>query len=512
MSSAHVHPAAAERRARREAIRKDFFATAVQANRYVVEKVIGEGAYGVVVCATDRTTGEKVAVKRIKRVLDSSGMATRILRELKFLRFLHSHENIIAVKDVLIPGERDKFNDVFVVFELMPTDLGRLLRSRTKLYEQHSKFFMFQLLRGVNFMHSARVFHRDLNPNNILVNADCQLRICDFGLARAAFQRGDDPVFWTDYVATRWYRAPELILAQSSKYSTAIDMWSVGCIFAEILGRGKPLFPGANAKEQFSLILNVTGKPSRAVIARLGDRRLAEYMDSVPNRPPASLADIYRDASPGAINLLQRLLTFDPDERITALEALSLPYFDELRSLGYGQVTRPLDEREFQFERRLFTADEMRMEFVKEIAAHHPEAREELLGGAAARAGGGFRFMGPSQAEQFRQDMDNNELQNGNKFRTLSTDTFAAINPEEQPQAGTLAYKSSTMGEAELSKYGGAPQHHASSFANHAHLTGASVPNPASGRDMANNPDMMADIEPATKESGPNKGAYVGAR
>lgn len=478
MSSGHGHghgQGAAERRARRELLLREFFTPAVQANRYVVEKVIGEGAYGVVVCAVDRTNGEKVAVKRIKRVLDSAGMATRILRELKFLRFLHAHENIISVKDVLIPGEKDKFNDVFVVFELMPTDLGRLLRSKTVLNEQHTKFFMFQLLRGVNFMHSARVFHRDLNPNNILVNSDCQLRVCDFGLARAAFQRGDDHVFWTDYVATRWYRAPELILAHSTKYSTAIDMWSVGCIFAEMLGRGKPLFPGANAREQFSLILNVTGKPSPAVIARLGDRRLAEYMDALPNVPPASLSDIYRDASPAAISLLHRLLAFDPDERITAGEALALPYFDDFRMLGLGQETQPLDEKEFQFERVRLSAEEMRMEFVKEIIAHHPEAREELLGGLAARAGGGIRFMGPSQAEQFRQDMDNKEILNSSKCRTLSTDVFAAINPEQQPHADTLDYKSSTMGEAELSKYGGAPAHHASSFANQPQYTDGSV-------------------------------------
>lgn len=466
---------ASDRSARRAALLREFFAPPVQATRYSVDKVIGAGAYGVVVAARDKVAGQKVAVKRIKRVLDSAGMATRILRELKFLRFLHMHENIISVKDVLIPGERDKFNDVFVVFELMPTDLGRLLRSKTVLTEQHIKFFMFQLLRGVNFLHGARVFHRDLNPNNILVNSDCQLRICDFGLARAAFQRGDDHVFWTDYVATRWYRAPELILAQSTRYSTAIDMWSVGCIFAEMLGRGKPLFPGANERDQFTLILNVTGKPSPAVIARLGDRRLAEYMDSLPNVPPASLSAIYRDASAEGISLLHRLLAFDPDERITAAEALSLPYFDDFRSLGLGVTPHPLDESEFAFERRRLSADEMRMEFILEISEHHPEAREELLGGLGARMGGGIRFMGPSQAEQFRQDMDYKETHTRSKCRTLSTDVFAAINPEQQPHPDVLDYKSSTMGEAELSKYGGAPAHHASSFANHQQHTDGSV-------------------------------------
>lgn len=235
-----------------------------------------------------------------------------------------------------------------------------------------------------------------------------------------------------------------------------------------MLGRGKPLFPGANARDQFSLILNVTGKPSPAVIARLGDRRLAEYMDSLPNVPPASLSSIYRHASPGGINLLQRLLAFDPDERITAAQALELPYFDDFKSLGLGLVTQPLDEREFAFERVRLSAEEMRLEFIKEIIAHHPEAKDELLGGLAARAGGGIRFMGPSQAEQFRQDMDYKETNARSKSRTLSTDVFAAINPEQQPHPDTLDYKSSTMGEAELSKYGGAPAHHASSFSNHA--------------------------------------------
>ncbi|CAN8062078.1 unnamed protein product [Agarophyton chilense] len=447
-----------DRRARRESILRSFFTPSVQSSRYIVDKVVGEGAYGVVVAAFDQVKRERVAVKRIKSVLDSSGMATRILRELKFLRFLHKHENIISVKDVLIPGQRDSFNDVFVVFELMPTDLGRLLRSKTKLSPKHVKYVMFQLLRAVNFLHSARVFHRDLNPNNILVDANCQLRVCDFGLARAAFQRSEDVLFWTDYVATRWYRAPELILAHSTKYSTAIDMWSVGCIFAEILGRGKPLFPGLNAQHQFELILNVTGKPSQAVIDRIGDQRLAQALGRLPSKPPASLSAIYRDADPGAINLLQRLLAFDPDERITASEALSLAYFNEFKFLGLGETTDPLDEREFAFERVRLSAEEMRMEFIKEILAYHPEARDELLIGRdrCARVS-----MLPSQAGQFRQDMEEYSLTR----RTISTDVSAVINSE---QTARQDYRSTTLGEAELAKVGGAPAQHASSFANQA--------------------------------------------
>lgn len=463
------------RRVQREEAMRDFFAPPVQASRYRVEKVIGEGAYGVVVQAVDTQTGQKVAVKRIKRVLDSPAMATRILRELKFLRLLNVHQNIVSVKDVLIPSERDVFNDVFVVMELMPADLGRLLRSRTVLVEKHIKFFMYQLLSGVNFLHAAHVFHRDLNPNNILVNSDCQLRICDFGLARVAFQRGDDYVFWTDYVATRWYRAPELILAHSTKYSTAIDMWSVGCIFAEMLGRGRPLFPGRNAREQFALILNVTGKPSREVIERTGDSRLAEYMDAMPNVPPTSLSVIYETASSGAIELLGQLLSFDPNERITAADALALPYFDDFRTVGCGVTTTPLDEEQFKFEKTRLTTEEMRREFLLEILEYHPEARDQLLG-VSTRNDRCGRYLTPSPADQFRQDMDETALAptTRKKHRTLSSDVFCEINPKNQPESGeSEKYNpNNTFGEAELSKFGGAPVHHASSFATHSqHLT-----------------------------------------
>lgn len=459
------------RHIRREQLLTDFFDKPVQTLRYKVEKVIGKGAYGVVVAALDTQTGKRVAVKRIKHVLQSPAMATRILRELKFLRLLNVHENIVSVTDVLIPSQLDQFNDVFVVMELMPTDLGRLLRSKTVLQERHVKFFMFQLLRAVNFLHAAHVFHRDLNPSNILVNSDCELRVCDFGLARVAFQHTDDHVFWTDYVATRLYRAPELILANSSQYSTAIDMWSVGCIFAEMLGRGKPLFPGRDTWEQFALILNVTGKPSRDVIEQL-DPRLAEYIDKVPSKPPALLSAIYQDASPGAIQLLGKLLAFDPNERITAADALALPFFEDFRSVDLGASIKPLEEQLFAFERRLLPAPEMRREFLLEIGEYHPEARHELLGTNGDREHGGRRgqYMVPSQAQQFAEDMIRTEASQQQKNRTLSTDVFAEINPvtEGGRAQQDRSLKGSTMGEAELQRFGGAPTHHASSFATHA--------------------------------------------
>jgi len=170
-----------ERRAKREAAKAEFFRAPLSSHTYRILHVIGEGAYGVVCAAVNESNNERVAIKRIKSVLDSYPVATRILRELKFLRLLQHHENVVSVCDVLVPGERDRFNDAFVVSELMPTDLSKLLRSATPLSGDHVKYLMFQLLRAVHFLHSSNVFHRDIKPNNILVNKKCELRVCDFG-------------------------------------------------------------------------------------------------------------------------------------------------------------------------------------------------------------------------------------------------------------------------------------------------------------------------------------------
>lgn len=141
----------------------------------------------------------------------------------------------------------------------------QVIKANDDLSGDHHQFFLYQLLRGLKFVHSAKVFHRDLKPKNILANSDCKLKICDFGLARPAL----DPtpyhtIYWTDYVATRWYRAPELCGSFYARYSPAIDIWSVGCIFAEIL-LGKPLFPGRNVVQQLELITDLLGKPDPEV-------------------------------------------------------------------------------------------------------------------------------------------------------------------------------------------------------------------------------------------------------
>ena len=206
--------------------------------RYAPIKPIGKGAYGVVCSARNVDTDEKVAIKKIANAFENAVDAKRTLREMKLLRHL-KHENVIRIVDVVRPKKSvPDYNDVYVMYELMDTDLHQIIRSNQPLSDDHCQYFIYQLLRGLKYVHSANVLHRDLKPSNLLLNANCDLKICDFGLARTGHVMTE---FMTEYVVTRWYRAPELLLS-CSEYTSAIDVWSVGCIFAELLGR-KPLVP-----------------------------------------------------------------------------------------------------------------------------------------------------------------------------------------------------------------------------------------------------------------------------
>lgn len=356
--------------------------------RYLAEKIIGEGASGLVASATDvQNSRAQVAVKRIHNALASPASAVCALRELKLLRLLRGHSNIVDLRDIVIPRSPVHFCDIHAVFELLPCDLARFLASPATLDGRQVRFLMFQLVRGVRYIHAAGVLHRDLQPSNILVDGECRLKICDFGLAR--LQSGKegykDAMVWTNYIAARWYRAPELIMPQDRSYGEKIDVWSVGCIFAEMLLR-RPLLPGENSRDQLQRIIELTGKPDRNTIQKLRSAQAQELIEKMPNRRAADLKEIFPPGTDeGALGLISKMLQFDPDKRISAREALMDRYFDEWRRrVGFGKTPVVIEEDEFEFEKRLVSADNTwyyRQELLEEIALYHPERRKELVGG-----------------------------------------------------------------------------------------------------------------------------------
>ncbi|KAL0414612.1 UNVERIFIED_CONTAM: Mitogen-activated protein kinase [Sesamum radiatum] len=374
----------------------DFFTEYGEGSRYRIEEVIGKGSYGVVCSAYDTHLGEKVAIKKINDIFEHVSDATRILREIKLLRLLR-HPDIVEIKHILLPPSRREFKDIYVVFELMESDLHQVIKANDDLTPEHYQFFLYQLLRGMKYIHTANVFHRDLKPKNILANADCKLKICDFGLARVAFNDTPTAIFWTDYVATRWYRAPELCGSFFSKYTPAIDIWSIGCIFAELL-TGKPLFPGKNVVHQLDLMTDLLGTPPPETIARIRNEKARRYLSSMRKKRPIPLTYKFPNADPLALRLLERMLAFDPKDRPSAEEALADPYFRNLARVEREPSAQPVTKMEFEFERRRITKEDVRELIYREILEYHPKMLKEFLEGAEPTG-----FMYPSAVDKFKK-------------------------------------------------------------------------------------------------------------
>ncbi|KAE9609568.1 putative mitogen-activated protein kinase CMGC-MAPK family [Lupinus albus] len=374
----------------------DFFTEYGEGSRYKIEEVIGKGSYGVVCSAYDTHTGEKVAIKKINDIFEHVSDATRILREIKLLRLLR-HPDIVEIKHILLPPSRREFKDIYVVFELMESDLHQVIKANDDLTPEHYQFFLYQLLRGLKYIHTANVFHRDLKPKNILANADCKLKICDFGLARVAFNDTPTAIFWTDYVATRWYRAPELCGSFFSKYTPAIDIWSIGCIFAELL-TGKPLFPGKNVVHQLDIMTDFLGTPSQEAIARIRNEKARRYLSSMRKKKPVPFSHKFPNADPLALRLLERMLAFEPKDRPTAEEALADPYFKGLAKVEREPSAQPVSKMEFEFERRRITKEDVRELIYREALEYHPKMLKEHLEGEEPTG-----FMYPSAVDHFKK-------------------------------------------------------------------------------------------------------------
>ncbi|GAB2242733.1 hypothetical protein Droror1_Dr00019508 [Drosera rotundifolia] len=288
---------------------------------------LGRGAYGIVCCARNSETKEDVAIKKIGNAFSNRIDAKRTLREIKLLTHM-DHDNVIKIKDVIRPPNKEEFNDVYIAYELMDTDLHQIIRSSQELTDDHCQYFLYQVLRGLKYIHSANVLHRDLKPSNLLLNANCDLKICDFGLARTTSETD----FMTEYVVTRWYRAPELLL-NCSEYTAAIDIWSVGCIIMEIIGR-EPIFPGKDYMQQLGLITQLLGSPEDADLEFLKSANAKNYVKQLPWSQKKSFSQIFPKASPLVLDLAEQMLVFDPSKRITVGEALNHPYLSSLHEIN----------------------------------------------------------------------------------------------------------------------------------------------------------------------------------
>ncbi|CDK26684.1 unnamed protein product [Kuraishia capsulata CBS 1993] len=293
----------------------------IHTNTSIRLEKLGEGTYATVYKGRNRTLGTLVALKEIN--LDSEeGTPSTAIREISLMKEL-KHDNILTLYDVIHTE-----NKLTLVFEFMDKDLKHYMDTQGNngaLEPPVIKSFMFQLLKGIGFCHDNRILHRDLKPQNLLISNKGELKLGDFGLARAF---GIPVNTFSNEVVTLWYRAPDVLLG-SRNYSTSIDMWSAGCILAEMF-TGKPLFPGANNEDQLLKIFTLMGTPNERTWPGV-----SSYPNFQPNYnvfAPQDLGSIITQIDSTALNLLNSLLRMRPDERIPARMALLHPWFEEYTS------------------------------------------------------------------------------------------------------------------------------------------------------------------------------------
>jgi len=303
--------------------------------RYSPIKDIGQGGYGTVWSCQDEVKSKKVAIKKIPDlyVYDDVTYTKRALRELKILRHI-THPCIIRLLDLDVASDSiEDFNEIYVVMEIMDTTLRNVTRSGVYT-PLHIMVFIHQVLCGLKYLHAANIIHRDLKPSNLLVSTDSSIKIIDFGLSRginsnpAADEANE--AFTPQNVTTLWYRAPEVLLG-CSHYGPPVDVWALGCIFAELIIK-KPLFPGNSKAEdphlqQLNLITDLLGTPSKDDLVDVPSASKSFILNQ-PHKPNIPIDHKYEMSDKVAVDLIKQMLIFNPAKRITIDVALQHPYFN----------------------------------------------------------------------------------------------------------------------------------------------------------------------------------------
>jgi len=334
-------------------------------------KKVGAGGFGVVAAFADTQNGGKVAVKKITGLMNDLMDCKRILREVRLLKSLR-HENILSLSGVYARARSSGYvEDIYIATEFMQMDLHKVINSSAgrKMTEDHRKFLTYQMLKGLLYLHSADVIHRDLTPSNLLVNAKCALKICDFGLARGACADSQVPeecrTPMTEYVVTRWYRAPEVMLTEGS-YAKSIDVWSVGCILAEMM-KFKPIFPGKDYLDQTRCILSVVGLPPNEELSWLAapSLRFVQKTLKAPAAVPDWSAQFFPKFSVSERQAVERMLCFSPTLRASVRELLQETYFRDMRDEGDEvEADHPVD---WSFDNFCPTLESLRERLVAEF-------------------------------------------------------------------------------------------------------------------------------------------------
>ena len=320
--------------------------------RYKPGEIIGVGAYGIIISAVDtQNNNQVVAIKKLKRISDIIDLK-RIAREILIMKYCQ-HENIIPLFDVIIHLNKDQNNnrtvDVYIVMEKMDSDLQKIIASKQELSDEHYQFILYQMLRALYFLHSANIIHRDFKPSNVLINEDCTVKLCDFGMSRGI---KEENALLTEYVVTRYYRAPEVMLS-SHHYTKKIDVWSIGCAFAELLSK-KFMFPGENYIAQIKLIIDVLGTQDVKDLDFISNSSAKNFVMQFQNIPKKNFSDILKCENPLAVKKKKKMLVFNPDKRYSIEDCLNHPYLKNMREgiedpVFTGKINLDFDDKNITF-------------------------------------------------------------------------------------------------------------------------------------------------------------------